>query len=176
MCVNKLETMSYKNEIRRSNAAALMGASSCVDVALGFSDFPNIHRIGLPANPRLKSNSSNKSFRAFTCDRGGRLQKSGKVGLDDRPPQMDKRVRKEAPHSEVKKCLSHAASDTSCLWPVGERRIRLGEDRNEKHGHHWLHQGVAPVHHQIAVPCREPFAGNQWWYSLYERSAPVRLG
>ncbi len=119
MCVNKLETMSYKNEIRRSNAAALMGASSCVDVALGFSDFPNIHRIGLPANPRLKSNSSNKSFRAFTCDRGGRLQKSGKVGLDDRPPQMDKRVRKEAPHSEVKKCLSHAASDTSCLWPVG---------------------------------------------------------
>ncbi len=103
MCVNKLETMSYKNEIRRSNAAALMGASSCVDVALGFSDFPNIHRIGLPANPRLKSNSSNKSFRAFTCDRGGRLQKSGKAGLDDRPPQMDKRVRKEAPHSEVKK-------------------------------------------------------------------------
>ncbi|UIT37023.1 hypothetical protein LZ757_01920 [Xylella fastidiosa subsp. morus] len=103
MCVNKLETMSYKNEIRRSNAAALMGASSCVDVALGFSDFPNIHRIGLPANPRLKSNSSNKSFRAFTCDRGGRLQKSGKVGLDDRSPQMDKRVRKEAPHSEVKK-------------------------------------------------------------------------
>ncbi|ACB92493.1 hypothetical protein XfasM23_1065 [Xylella fastidiosa M23] len=75
----------------------------CVDVALGFSDFPNIHRIGLPANPRLKSNSSNKSFRAFTCDRGGRLQKSGKAGLDDRPPQMDKRVRKEAPHSEVKK-------------------------------------------------------------------------
>ncbi|AAO29551.1 hypothetical protein PD_1713 [Xylella fastidiosa Temecula1] len=80
-----------------------MGASSCVDVALGFSDFPNIHRIGLTANPRLKSNSSNKSFRAFTCDRGGRLQKSGKAGLDDRPPQMDKRVRKEAPHSEVKK-------------------------------------------------------------------------
>ncbi|XDQ90332.1 hypothetical protein MRX62_13810 (plasmid) [Xylella fastidiosa subsp. pauca] len=94
----------------------------CVDVALGFSDFPNIHRIGLPANPRLKSNSSNKSFRAFTCDRGGRLQKSGKVGLDDRPPQMDKRVRKEAPHSEVKKCLSHAASET----PISAKPIGIG--------------------------------------------------
>ncbi len=90
----------------------------CALTLLWVFRFPNIHRIGLPANPRLKSNSSNKSFRAFTCDRGGRLQKSGKAGLDDRPPQMDKRVRKEAPHSEVKSAFltPHRTPPACGLW------------------------------------------------------------
>ncbi len=42
-------------------------------------------------------------------------------GLDHGQPQMDERVRKEAPHSEVKKSayFSRQHRTPSCLWPVG---------------------------------------------------------